>query len=88
MVTRTMKLAFVACLLIFGPAAHANTICPTDYRGVQVPNAVCWKLDKDGLYRRWKPVGGFQPGPTMKIENGKIKTCNYAGNNCKNEGSF
>jgi hypothetical protein len=79
------KAATMLFLLLAGSATYAQKICPSDFQGRQKPDAICWKKDKDGLYRQWSEVRGFLPGDTLKIEGNSIKRCNFAGERCRIE---
>ena len=82
MIRLNIRITWLTALLfaMTSTVAIAQTICPTNWAGRQTSN-VCWKKDKDGLYRQWDGMR-FLPGPTLKLENGKFSECRHDGTRC------
>lgn len=69
--------------LVAAPALSQTKICPTDFAGRQTSD-ICWKQDRDGLFRQWSDTRQrFLPGPTMKLVGGSMEECDFQGKNCR-----
>jgi hypothetical protein len=65
------------------PALAQDKICPTDWSGRQTSD-ICWKRDRDGLFRRWSDTRqAFLPGPTLRLDGKDVRECDFRGTNCR-----